>query len=805
MKHITVEYNRDLKPLEALLLDVTYPGDFFVDGAMEIPMPRIEVEDAGTLSFPIAQSQIDAMAQHATQAPYGRGEETIVDTAVRNVWQISPNSVKISAKSWPATFSGILSKVATGLGCQADTVAAELYKLLIYKPGGFFLPHRDTEKAPGMFGTLVLTLPSAHRGGELRIRHAGREATTASNAVDPSELAFAAFYADCEHEVLPLLEGNRVCLIYNLIQRPGKTGLQRLQAPNYECQIEKASAILEAFWKAPGKAQKLAWLLDHQYSPASLAFSALKGVDAAKSNVLLRAAARAGCSVHLAVVHIGETGAAEINDYDYFRSRRARYHYNFHPDEETESKARNVSFDAITVDDGWQYLDEWSDQDDRPLAFGHIPLADGELLPANALDGEPPDERRLTEATGNEGASYERSYRRAALVLWPSDRTIDVLLAGGVTTAIPYLKRLIAEGDSARPRTLAAARRIVERWPVGSSRHGDAFVAQPPESPDRLTMFAILTGLDSPELLEAFIRKVVVADYDGSENTALISAAGTLPETQASALLSTLLGARMPKYPNACAELLRALPTNSSPSFLAVADAAIEALDSIEIPKPRNTWEPARHGRETGLTPAFIDNLILGLQHLEQGTRCTVAASKIASRPDVFHPVTIVVPALEQLCAGQSSGVPAVQRAVQALWTSAAEFLLLRSELPPRPPADWRLNIQLSCRCEDCTELQAFARSPTEVVHRFRVKKERRSHLHEIIDRHGLDMTHVTERVGSPQTLVCTKDRRTFTARVHEYRSEVASMRALLQLTTYAALNAATSKRLEAAVQAGAR
>ena len=84
MKHITVEYNNDLKPLEALLVDVTHPGDFFIDGAMEIPMPRIEVEGAGTLSFPIPHSQIEAMVKYATQAPYGRGEETIVDTSVRN-------------------------------------------------------------------------------------------------------------------------------------------------------------------------------------------------------------------------------------------------------------------------------------------------------------------------------------------------------------------------------------------------------------------------------------------------------------------------------------------------------------------------------------------------------------------------------------------------------------------------------------------------------------------------------------------------------------------------------------------------
>ena len=114
MKYIEVEYNQELKHLDAILSDVRHPGDFFVAGALEIPMPRVEVEGAGTLSFPIPSPQIKAIVQQATRAPYGRGEETIVDTSVRNVWQIAPGAIKISGKSWAANFENILSKVTAG-------------------------------------------------------------------------------------------------------------------------------------------------------------------------------------------------------------------------------------------------------------------------------------------------------------------------------------------------------------------------------------------------------------------------------------------------------------------------------------------------------------------------------------------------------------------------------------------------------------------------------------------------------------------------------------------------------------------
>jgi hypothetical protein len=91
-------------------------------------------------------------------------------------------------------------------------------------------------------------------------------------------------------------------------------------------------------------------------------------------------------------------------------------------------------------------------------------------------------------------------------------------------------------------------------------------------------------------------------------------------------------------------------------------------------------------------------------------------------------------------------------------------------------PRDWHLEVTLSCTCPDCADLQTFARDPKEQVHRFRINKERRRHLHEVIKRYSLDMTHVTARVGSPQTLVCTKDRRTFQARMLLLRHELANL-----------------------------
>ncbi|EFJ07183.1 hypothetical protein SELMODRAFT_430028 [Selaginella moellendorffii] len=47
-----------------------------------------------------------------------------------------------------------------------------LYKLLLHEKGGHLQFHRDTEKADGMFGTMILQLPTeeGYEGGKLEVR-----------------------------------------------------------------------------------------------------------------------------------------------------------------------------------------------------------------------------------------------------------------------------------------------------------------------------------------------------------------------------------------------------------------------------------------------------------------------------------------------------------------------------------------------------------------------------------------------------------------------------------------------------------
>ena len=125
-----------------------------------------------------------------------------------------------------------------------------------------------------MIATLSISLPVAGAGGEIVVRHRGRERTIDMTAAEPSELAFAGFYADCEHEVRPVTEGYRLSLVFNLCLRAGDTDTPRT-APDYTKQVDRLAKRLAAWWPPPDAVEKLAWVLEHRSVdglPASEAF-----------------------------------------------------------------------------------------------------------------------------------------------------------------------------------------------------------------------------------------------------------------------------------------------------------------------------------------------------------------------------------------------------------------------------------------------------------------------------------------------------------------------------------------------------
>ena len=104
-----------------------------------------------------------------------------------------------------------------------------------------------------------------------------------------------------------------------------------------------------------------------------------------------------------------------------------------------------------------------------------------------------------------------------------------------------------------------------------------------------------------------------------------------------------------------------------------------------------------------------------------------------------------------------------------------------------------------TCSCADCTELENFASNPIEQMHRFRMREDRRQHLQNIITSLRMDLDTATDRKGTPQTLVCTKNRRSYRTRCKQYRNEIAALRTLSEFA--AEIESAPSvERIKAAI-----
>ncbi len=797
-----IEYGNEHERLEHLLRSVEQPGDYCVGGRLYTPMPRVIVDGAGELSFPIPDAQIGALIAAAERAPYGKGTETLVDTAVRDCWQIDAARVRLAGHAWPDSFAKVMELVATGLGLPAERLNAELYKLLIYRPGGFFAEHRDTEKVPGMVATLSLSLPTPGAGGELVVRHGGREEAFDLSAGEPSEMSFAAFYADCLHEVRPLAEGHRVTLVFNLFlgssgDVPAAPDHPDLTAPVAECL---------ARWRDEGDTDKLVWVLDHEYSEGGLSFDTLKNADAAVARVLGDAAARADCELHAAVLRIEEFGSP--------LHEPLAHGWEWGFDWEWEEDEVGPEADMDEVQDRWEALDGWAARDGTRPPFGEIPLNALELLPQGALDEAEPDGRRLRGSTGNTGPTLEYIYRLAALVIWPRELTVDVVASGSIDRAVAWVETQCVPaghggdagsgraGDGGRGRTRELLATLTGLWPIGQDVR---------EEQDRAAMLRLLRTTGEGEIAANFVDRVVMANYDGSENDALAAVLPVMGTAEAGDILPWFVEEHLPRRfsdvvqmlvaaavecaearsvsgeadaatDDAWHEVLRASVAAALAGLGAAFKAESEMRGGEDDKWPLGTWlrSRARFGRasqDDWIDPGSVCGLLLLANRHGLDDEAAAAADVIADHPEIVTPDRMLPAALELM---RRQGALAATAAYGVLWRRAADFLLERSSSVPAEPKDWTIAADISCDCDLCARLRAFCDDPVEQVEHFSVRKDLRRHLHQVIDQARLDMNHETLRQGSPYTLICTKNRASHQRRLQEYAEDLRTMRKLL-------------------------
>jgi hypothetical protein len=426
-----------------LLRCLVPPGAFAVEQSAPAKALRIEVEGVGPLDLPLSPATVSKLRSVAKPSRYGLRDRTVFDTRVRNSREIARRRIRIEQPRWNTTLIPLLEDIRAGLGlAEGAALKAQLHNMLLYERGDFFAPHQDSEKDDGMIGTLVVTLPSSFRGGEMTVEQHGEVMVFRGSR---TTLQLIAFYADCRHEVRPVTGGARVVLTYNLLTAGvAKAMPARIEPPA----LDALTSALQRHFETPRAGRfggetappdRLVYLLDHEYTARGLRWDLLKGADAARAVALQTAGERLDCEIVLAQADVHETWECESGleeEYPY----RGRSYRDFDDDFNDDGGG----------DDAEPILSDLIDSDielrNGPVALSPA-VRDEELCYTRPSAEMSPFQSDYTGFMGNWGNTLDRWYHRAAVVIWPRERTFVIRARGSAPWALKEIVR-----EDAAPR-----------------------------------------------------------------------------------------------------------------------------------------------------------------------------------------------------------------------------------------------------------------------------------------------------------------------------------------------------------------
>lgn len=709
-----------MQELITLMDKVKTSGAFSVSGTLPAIPPGLDVKGVGNIGLPLTEHQAKALIERSEQAPFGRGEETIVDTEVRQSWQISADEFELGNPQWNEALQAAADQIGKELGLSGCKIGFEPYKLLVYEEGSFFASHRDTEKIPNMFATLVVNLPSEHEGGEVIISHAGQSQNYSFADSSLFESSFVAFYADCYHEVKPITAGYRLSLVYNLAitNRKQQPVLSQRMGP-----IEDIDHAIQEWSQEPHDNAILTYLLDHSYSEQNLSMANLKHGDFAKAAVLLKAAANSGCQAYLCLATYYRTSYGEVDSYG-GRGRRGRY-YDYDDDDDDLDESE---FEEYDVNEELVYAHAFVTADGTKINVKQIQLDEDDLLAKVPLVDGPGRGYSISEATGNEGASKDLWYHRGAVIMWPKARELDLVAKMDVDYGIHVLKSSIEDQNQLegeyRQQLLRLANHIVETLP---SYHNADISAE-------------LIKLGDIELLKkSLFRQANSYSIDIDPNI-LIKVAERFGwahfATEVQLRLTAQNGLQwldsLVQTGNSISEegqgLMRKWVASRWQQSLT---SAMQSVAEPELPsnaraRDRYKYQIARFNTAKSAKQDEIIYLVRLTSCLNMEAVASKAIERLADPPEetflteTYGPA--IVSALDSLKKKEHNPTIAQQFA-----SAVRQCLQAKYPDPPEPPEDWSREGQIDCDCEFCTEVNEFL--PKRDISSIRIDKTLKRNL----------------------------------------------------------------------------
>lgn len=760
--------------LAALLGEVTSPGTFSAQQTARVDDLHLEVRGVGEVLLPVPETQASQLCRLGRPAPYGRGEHTLLDPRVRDTWEIPKSRVKIDRRRWSKTLLPVLDRLRADLGLPSGCeLKAELHSMLVYAPGQFFVPHQDSEKADAMVGSLVVNLPSSFTGGALVVEHGGESSTYRSSK---KSLSFVAFYADCRHQIRRVKSGYRIVLTYNLLL-DGETATAAIEAAPES--VDALTRCLDEHFTTPlvsprrfGDAPltdpptRLAYLLDHEYTPRGLSWSRLKGSDGRRAALLRAAAMRADCEVALALADVHETWSCLEREWEapwYARSRHGRW--DDWDNDDFDDEEDGWAGDEGSIDPDGYKLDElvdwtitvdcWIDPSGGQAEPISLSVGDVEVCATTPSADLRPYASEYEGYMGNYGNTMDRWYRRGALVLWPRQRAFSVRAEATPAWALDALSRRVRAGDVVEAQEMAATLASFWNAVAGVEQRRSFFTKT----------LRVARALDEPVAAAMLLEPFRVEMLGRGQVLPLVGLVERYGEQWAGDLLEAWSGRGCSWTPSAGQGRLAWVVSLGGLCEALHASGGTGTATARLLVQDSWRWLSVAIDRRLGLMPPSHRDEALGElgPPITSVLECTavIGASDLGDEVVGFlcRENNDLIACLMRALRAAGALPPAKRRAagLDAIAHHCAGRVRARLARPARADDDWSIEVPPGCSCKLCDVLGGFLADPARCSFEWPLATEGRRHMHSRIDGAELPVRHQTRRTGRPYTLVLTK------------------------------------------------
>jgi hypothetical protein len=703
------------------LKDVKGSGKFVTSSSHPFLFPGLQIDGIGELSYPINDVQAKALINIAHKAPFGKGSETVLDNKIRSAWEINADKLTFYGKQWATFLDKILGDVKPELGIEDYAISAHLYKMLIYEKGDFFLQHKDSEKEKGMFGTLIIALPCRHTGGELVVSF-DNTYQVVDFAKDSSDykIGYAAFYADCDHEIKPVTTGYRTCLVYNLVQQKAS---RKIEPATVETHAVQLASILKD-QEQPGNKKPQIILLGHQYTPENFSEQSLKLNDRYKANILFSAAQKLGFYAKMCLVTSYLAGMPENDDED-------------------EAAAMEEVFDE-SLD-----IEHWAESEVPSL--NNVDFQEEDLITSFALKDDEPIVKEATGYMGNYGPDLMHWYHYAAIVIWSPATNAQLLPsqnAAGQLEWINYFNKNYPQASSAETRAVESIlsnglnnnnsrKKInsnsIAEWIINTK--DETFFLRLPvqlcqsyfidiDAGHWQKLLAFFTAETTEQIFELLAQPITLPVFEH-----LVSVVRSLV---AVGKYQHLINEQMTKLPHYLSEISKS-QTDENPR---INQSILSDVFYLEQQIPQ--------------TEVWVNNVAAIITGYKQRNYINY----------ILTPAILALPVQTPV-------------AYKALFY-CREYVEERVNNKPQPPTDW--SRQMPRTTEDKKQwkiLKEFLESPHQQVFDYRINQNERNELESAISRVVIDLRTETIRKGSPHTLRITKTQAAYYRQMKEWNEDV--------------------------------